>query len=132
MSKTILIRPQSPSESGRASIYYIDGNEEKIETGPPDKAMELKDYVLAQIDALVAKGHTNFVVDLKLVRWVSSSDVGMMLSWYRLATKRKARLVLANLSESVREVMKITKLDTVMKVFDGIEEAREYVEDVKS
>ena len=127
-----MIRPQSQSDSSRASLYYLDGKEEKIATGPADKSTLLKDYILEQMEELIGKGHERFVVDLKLVKWVSSSDVGMMLSWYRLAAKHSGHLVLANLSQSVREVMKITKLDTVMKVFDSLPEARSYLDDQTS
>jgi len=127
MSRIILIRLQPPLEDGRASIYHLKDSEEKLETGPPDSDRGLKDYIRDRMGEMLEAGDRNFIIDLALVKWVSSSDVGMMLAWYRIAAKYKGGLVLANLSQSVREVMKVTKLDTVMKVFDSIPDAKAHL-----
>lgn len=121
-----MIRLQPPLETGRAGFYFFDGAEHKIETGP-QSGESLKDYVGEKIDVLIDDGHRSFVLDLALCKWVSSSDVGMMLSWYRITAKRGATFVLANLSDGIKEVMTITKLDTVMKVFEGLDEARKFL-----
>lgn len=130
MGKIILIRVQPPIDAGRASLYYVGEGEreDKIDTGP-DEGVSLKDYVHGKIEEEVRQGNQDFIVDLAFVKWVSSSEVGIMLSWYRLAARLEGRLVLANLHHSVREVMKITRLDTVIKVFDTTAGARQYLLD---
>ena len=125
MSKVIMIRLQPPLDKGRAGFYYLDDSEERIETGP-EPGKSLKDYVGGKMEELLNAGHRGFVLDLALCKWVSSSDMGWMLAWYRIAAKRGAALVMANPSDSVKEVMTITKLDTVMKVFDGLDQARDF------
>ena len=120
-----MIRLQPPLETGRAGLYYLAAREQKIGTGP-DSGETLKDYVSAKITELIDAGNRSFIIDLALCKWVSSSDVGMILSWYRIAAKRDVGLVLANPSDSIKEVMAITKLDTVMKVFDRLDEARKF------
>ena len=123
-NRIVLIRLQPPIEKGRASVYYFTDREEKIDTGPsPD--ISLKDYVCEKIEEEITKGHRRFVVDLGLVKWVSSGEVGMMLLWYRLVTQRNARLVFANPSASVKEVMEVTRLDTVVTVSGSLAEARQ-------
>ncbi len=126
-NRIVLIRLQPPIETGRASIYYFDDREEKIDTGP-SADVALKDYVREKIEEEIAKGHRRFVVDLGLVKWVSSGDVGMMLSWYRLVTKRNGRLVLANPSQSVKEVLEVTRLNSVVTVVEGLAEAKAFLE----
>ena len=127
MSRIILIRLQPPLEKGRASIYDLGDAEEKMGTGPTDNDESLKDYVRTKMEGLLEQGDRKFVIDLALVKWVSSSEVGMMLAWYRLASKYKGTLVLANLSQSIGEVMKVTRLDTVMKVFGSIPDAKKHL-----
>jgi anti-anti-sigma factor len=127
MSKIILIRLQPPIENGRASLYNLgEGeHEDKLDTGP-EEDVSLKDYVQKRIEEELQAGNQNFIVDLSFVKWVSSSDVGIMLSWYRVASRLDGCVVLANLHQSVREVMKITKLDTVISVFDTVALARQH------
>ena len=86
MGKIILIRVQPPLDAGRASLYYIgEGeHEEKIGTGP-DEGVSLKDYVHGKLEEELNQGNKDFIVDLAFVKWVSSSEAGIMLSWYRLA-----------------------------------------------
>jgi len=130
MGKIMLIRVQPPIDAGRASLYYLGEGavEDKLDTGP-DEGVSLKDYVQKRIEEELNEGNSDFVVDLAFVKWVSSSEVGIMLSWYRIAARLDGRLVLANLHQSVREVMKITRLDTVIKVFDTTAGARQYLLD---
>jgi anti-anti-sigma factor len=130
VGKIVLIRLQPPIDTGRASLYYLDegGREEKLDTGP-DVGVSLKDYIQKRVEEEIRRGNKDFVVDLALVKWVSSSDVGVMLSWYRVAARLNGRVVLANLHQSIQEVMKITKLDTVIKVFDTVAGARQHFQD---
>jgi anti-anti-sigma factor len=122
--RIVLIRLQPPLEKGRASVYYFSDREEKIDAGPsPD--VTLKDYICEKIDEEVTKGHRRFVIDLGLVKWVSSAEVGMMLLWYRMVTQRNGRLVFANPSPSVKEVMEVTRLDTVVTVVTDLGEAKQ-------
>ena len=126
MSQTVLIRLQPPLETGRASIYYLADGENKIDMGPSSDTVMLKDYVLEKLEEEFNKGNRRYIVDLAFVKWVSSSDIGMMLSWYRFVKRREGELVLVNLSHSVKEVMKITKLDTIVKVFDWPADAQRH------
>lgn len=132
MNQIVLIRLQPPLETGRASIYHLGDSQEKVDTGPESGDVALKDYVRQRIDEELQQGNRSFVVDLALVKWVSSSEIGMMLAWYRLAANHEGQLVLANPSQSVKEVMKITKLDTVMKVFSELSDAEQHFADERS
>jgi len=133
MGRIVLIRLQPPIDTGRASLYYLGEGEreDKLDTGP-DEGVSLKDYIQKRVEEEIRRGNKDFIVDLTLVKWVSSSDVGVMLSWYRVAAKLNGRVVLASLHQSVQEVMKITKLDTVIRVFDTLDGARQHLQDAES
>ena len=133
MGRIVLIRLQPPIDTGRASLYYLGEGEreDKLDTGP-DEGVSLKDYIQKRVEEEIRRGNKDLIVDLTLVKWVSSSDVGVMLSWYRVAAKLNGRVVLASLHQSVQEVMKITKLDTVIRVFDTLDGARQHLQDAES
>lgn len=63
------------------------------------------------------------VVDMIKVNWMNSSGLGMLMSALTSLRSSGGDLKLANVSESVRRPIKITRLDSVFEEFDTVEEA---------
>ncbi|MFC1730329.1 STAS domain-containing protein [candidate division KSB1 bacterium] len=72
----------------------------------------------------VKKGRVNIIVDLSKVQLMSSSGLGILIG--ALTTLRQAGgdLVLVNITERIQNLLTITKLSTVFKVFKTIEDAK--------
>jgi anti-sigma B factor antagonist len=83
--------------------------------GPPDMPTILRDAKSAGID--------RFVVDLSDVNWIDSTGVGMLVGWYQAAQAVGGTMVFAGAGETVLDLFKITKLDTVFTVFPTVSEA---------
>jgi anti-sigma B factor antagonist len=129
MNPIVLIRLQPPLETGRAAIYYLTDHEERIDDGPTDKGVKLKEYVHEKLEEQMAKGTRRVIVDLRLIKKVSSTHVGMFLRWHRVVSAQEGEIALVNLSDQVRGVMMVTRLDTILRVFGSVAEAQSYFSD---
>ena len=78
---------------------------------------------------LKEQGKRNVVADLGKVKFMNSSGLGMMIS--ALTTMRNAGgdLRLANVADRIQSLLIITKLITVFRHFESVEEAVQSYED---
>jgi anti-sigma B factor antagonist len=79
-------------------------------------SLEFKD----RLKELVGDGHRFVVVDLGNVGFVDSQGLGALISCLKVLRQADGTLLLANLSESVAAVLRITRL---VRVFDVHESA---------
>ena len=64
------------------------------------------------------------VIDLGSVRQLSSAALGMLIALQKVIVDRQGgKIALANVREDLRKVFKITKLDRLMKIHDGTQQA---------
>ncbi|CAA7621356.1 Anti-sigma factor antagonist [Candidatus Terasakiella magnetica] len=65
----------------------------------------------------------NVVVDLSGVTYIDSSGIAGLVEAYQMARKGTNRFVLAAISESVRRVLQLARLDRVFTIADTVEGA---------
>jgi anti-sigma B factor antagonist len=75
------------------------------------------------VDDAIKNEKNKVIVDMKKVNWMNSSGLGMLMSALTSLRSSGGDLKLANVSESVRRPIQITRLDSVFEEFDTIEEA---------
>jgi len=95
----------------------IIGLEGKV-MGGPDATMfhgKLHEYVNS--------GKKNVVVDLAKVEWMSSVGLGMLISALTTMKNNEGELKLANVTKGIESLLTITRLVTIFKTYDSIEEA---------
>ena len=63
------------------------------------------------------------VADLSGVQWMNSSGLGMLMAGMTTLRSSGGDLRLANVSDRVRRPIEVTKLDSVLKIFDSVDEA---------
>ena len=73
-------------------------------------------------------GKTNVVVDLSKVKFMNSSGLGMLISAMTTMRNAGGDLRLANVADRIQSLLVITKLITVFKHFDSVEEAAQSFE----
>jgi anti-sigma B factor antagonist len=78
-----------------------------------------------RVRSLLADGHKKVLVNLAGVSYVDSSGVGELVSAYATANRSEAKLKLSNLTQSVADLLQLTKLLTVFEVFEDTEAAIE-------
>ena len=76
-----------------------------------------------ELHKLKADGKLNVVVDLARVKFMNSSGLGMLISAMTTMRNAGGDLRLANTADRIQSLLVITKLITVFKHFDSVEEA---------
>ncbi len=68
-------------------------------------------------------GTRNFVMDLSSLEHINSSGLGVFITLLTKARRRGGELFLVNPSEHIRNLMMITKLNSIFSIYDTVEEA---------
>lgn len=89
----------------------------KIMGGP--ESTELHDLLHDMIDG----GKLKVVIDLGKVDWMNSTGLGLLISGLTTLRKAGGELRLANVTDKIESLLAITKLITVFKAYDSVEEA---------
>ncbi len=70
-------------------------------------------------------GAQHFIFNMAGVGFLASACIGVMVGFMQDLENMRGRIVLANCSENVLFLFKVTKLDTVFPIFDDVDEAME-------
>ncbi len=89
----------------------------KIMGGP--ESTELHDL----LHELIEKNKKNVVIDLGKVDWMNSTGLGLLISGLTTLRKAGGELKLANVTEKIQSLLTITKLVTIFKSYDSVDEA---------
>jgi anti-sigma B factor antagonist len=73
--------------------------------------------------SLIAEGSRKFIIDLEETPWTNSLGIGMLIGAYASVKNNGGDVVLANPTERIRDLLKVTKLFNIFEVFDTIDEA---------
>jgi anti-sigma B factor antagonist len=79
--------------------------------------------ILQAASDYIQNNETKFVVDLKDLKFINSSGLGMMLTLLTKTRKSGGDVALANVPEQVNNLLVITKLTAIFKTGDSVEEA---------
>lgn len=104
----------SVDERYNAVVITLKGNV----MGGPDGA-KLHDT----LHQLKEEGKKNVVVDLSKVKFMNSSGLGMLISGMTTMRNSGGDLRLANVADRIQSLLVITKLVTVFKSYDSVDEA---------
>lgn len=71
----------------------------------------------------IEKNKRRIVIDLAQVDWMNSTGLGILISSYTTLRKNEGDLKLANVTDKIQSLLTITKLVSVFKTYDSVEEA---------
>jgi anti-sigma B factor antagonist len=101
-------------KNGDVRIFKITG---RLDPGDgPDQLFEM-------VQRFVEENEVNFLLDLRSVTYISSTGVGSLIKCYRTVLKEKGQVKLLSPSQSVRNILAISKLDGVFEIFSDESEA---------
>ncbi|KAB2879340.1 STAS domain-containing protein [bacterium] len=86
--------------------------------GGPD-ATQLND----EVHRWIKEGKKNFIVNLQAVDLINSSGLGILISNLTNVKNNGGDLRLSNLSQKIRQIFQITKLASVFKQFETVDDA---------
>jgi len=84
-----------------------------------DESKDFQDKIYKSIK----EQDVQLVVDMKDVKWMNSSGLGILMAGLTTLRSSDGDLRLANVSDRVRRPIEVTKLDQVLKIFDTVEDA---------
>ncbi|GAB4378937.1 MAG: hypothetical protein Kow0042_27870 [Calditrichia bacterium] len=96
---------------GDVAILTVSGN---MMGGPETSALHEK------VKSLIADGIKKVVIDLKGVKWMNSSGLGVLMACMTSLNNAGGKLKLASVTEKVKSLLMITQL---MRIFDTYENA---------
>src|SRR5436309_4159848 len=70
-----------------------------------------------RLDELVRAGHMQILIDLGGLPYVDSTELGRLIRCHLSIRQAGGRVRLCNLSDRVRQLMKMTRLDTVLDIY---------------
>ncbi len=96
-------------------IYQLSG---KILGGPDSNTL----YQNIQED--LDKNIVNFIIDLSDVKWINSSGLGILINIYNIVNQKGGKIILVSNSEQIAKMLKVTRLNTFLKLFPDLESAK--------
>lgn len=99
---------------GAVKVFHLEG---KIMGGPESQMM--CDYLKSLIDS----GSRFLVMDFDKVQWINSNGIGIVIACLTGLRNSGGELCFANVHGATKHYFEITRLETVVKVFDTVEEA---------
>jgi len=81
------------------------------------------DPLFEMVQRFVEENEIYFLLDLRSVTYISSTGVGSLIKCYRTVLKEKGQVKLLSPSQSVRNILAISKLDGVFEIFSDEPEA---------
>ncbi|MEJ2544506.1 MAG: STAS domain-containing protein [Calditrichaceae bacterium] len=89
----------------------------KIMGGP--EAGQINDQINNNID----RGKKRIIIDLEKVEWMNSSGLGILIGAIQTLKNNDGTLCLINVSDRIKELLKITKLINVFDIKPDLESA---------
>lgn len=102
--------------SGEIRVVFV--KEERLDAHNSD---ELK----AELNRLFEGGTKDLLIDLKEVRFIDSSGLGVLVSGFKNASARQGSLKLSGLQTQVKSMFELTRLHRVFDIFQTVDEALE-------
>ncbi len=102
--------------NGNLMVIFV--REERLDA---HNSEELK----AEMNRLFEGGTKDILIDLKEVRFIDSSGLGVLVSGFKNASTRQGSLKLCGLQAQVRSMFELTRLHRVFDIFQTVDEALE-------
>ncbi|MDX1909273.1 MAG: STAS domain-containing protein [Bacteroidia bacterium] len=109
----------SSSRIGKIVILHLSGNFIGEQDGGP---------MMMKVDEFMVEENPRFVLDLTGLRHCNSTGLGAMITVLSKARKAGGDVFLANPSAYIGNLLLITKLNTIFRVFNSVEEAAQALE----
>lgn len=84
------------------------------------EAQEFQDAILDSLD----KNASSIIVDLSSVKFISSWGIGMLIHGLATTTNRGGTFKIVGLADNVMEVFQKVKIDTVLNIYNTVEQAK--------
>ncbi len=81
------------------------------------------EMTLKQIMDLFESGTINIIADFKMLRYVNSTGLGILIHISRTAKEKNGCFKIANINENVYEIIEIIGATSLLEIYDSIDSA---------
>lgn len=103
--------------------HYTEGPVDIIEVTGRFLTEQGDDELCRNVEGLLAKDRKNILIDLSGVTFISSMGIGSLIQATRLVEAAEGRLKLLSPAQCVRQILAISKLDSVFEIEDEFDQA---------
>src|SRR5437868_10585889 len=96
------------------TILYVEG---LIKLG------ESAEFFSAALENVLKNESTNVIVDFTKIDYIDSTGIGELVGYLGKFSGQNRKLILVNPSERILKLLKLAKLDVVLKIYNTEEEA---------
>lgn len=111
--KLVVVQRTAEGEESETDVIEIEA-----------RSPTLEEIAQSQLD----RGRTRLILDLSYVKHLDSSDLAQVLAASKLAAEADGELVIANPNTRIREILRITRLEEVLPLYDSAEVAADHFE----
>lgn len=79
--------------------------------------------LVAAVESHLIDGNKNVIIDLAKVKYINSAGINILITILTSIRNKEGELVLASISEKVKSLLVITKLNSIFNVKDSIDES---------
>lgn len=79
--------------------------------------------LIGDVDNLIAEGKTKIIFHFEKLKYINSSGLGIIITLLTRARKNGGEVVICCVNDKVKELLVITKLNTVFTVTKSVESA---------
>ena len=79
--------------------------------------------IVEEVQELIKKGYANFIVDLQPMKYMNSTGLTFLISILTRARSAGGDVAIANLSDTIKKILLVTRLQSAFGVYDNVEEA---------
>jgi anti-sigma B factor antagonist len=102
------------TQHGAVTVVHLEGN---LMGGPDASSLNSK------LHELIEEGKTQVVIDLKEVEFMNSSGLGLLIGGVSAMKNAGGMLKIANASEKIAALIKITKLSSLFESHPNVNDA---------
>jgi anti-sigma B factor antagonist len=102
--------------SKKATIIFVQ--EERLDA-------HNSEHLKTEMNRIFESGRHDLIIDLKDVRFIDSSGLGVLVSGFKNASTRQGTLKLSGLQTQVRSMFELTRLHRVFEIFPSVDDAIE-------
>jgi anti-anti-sigma factor len=81
------------------------------------------DLFRSTVDKLMEEGHVDILLNMKKVKWINSTGLGLLVSAYTSLVKNGGRMKIAEVSERIDNILHVTQLELIFETFTDEKEA---------
>lgn len=76
-----------------------------------------------ELEQLVESGSVNLILELSGIEYLSSSGIRVFISIMRKIKDKNGRLVLAQVPDIIKKILKTVELEDLFEVYDNVDDA---------